>query len=145
VTKGVIKAPEMMAAGSQAVGEAGEVLTLGQKIARVGTQVGSSIKTAGTSIKTEAVAAEGAASMLAHSRVFGGRLAPIVEKIDKPATYLGAGTAVYGVASSLVESLDTDGAKTVTNLMDGPRTLGVDAPAAMGALHFLLAGAGEAR
>ncbi|MFD5540006.1 hypothetical protein ACFWIJ_19880 [Streptomyces sp. NPDC127079] len=118
-------------------GEGDEVLTLGQRLARAGTHVGSSIR-------SEASAAGGAASFLAHARVFGGRLAPIVEKIDKPATILGAGTAVYGVTSSFVGTLDNDAAKTVSNLLDGPRTLGVDVPATLGALHFLLRGAGEA-
>ncbi|WP_371669397.1 hypothetical protein OG985_18020 [Streptomyces sp. NBC_00289] len=126
------------------VGEADEVLTLGQRIARAGTNVGTSIKSMGTSIKTEASAAGGAASLLAHPRVFGGRLAPIVEKIDKPATLLGAGTAVYGVASSVVDSLDSDGATVASSILDGPRTLGVDLPATVGAIHFLLRGAGEA-
>jgi hypothetical protein len=139
--------------GLRAVGESGEllslsgegeeVLTLGQKLARAGTNVGTSFKTVGTTIRSEAAAAGGAASLLAHPRVFGGRLAPIVEKIDKPATILGAGTAVYGVTSSFVDTLDNDAAKTVGNLLDGPRTLGVDVPATVGALHFLLRGAGE--
>ncbi|MEU3517190.1 hypothetical protein ABZ770_18195 [Streptomyces sp. NPDC006654] len=66
-----------------------------------------------------------------------------MEKVDRPATILGAGTAVYGVASSFVGTLDNDAAKTVSNLLDGPRTLGVDVPATMGALHFLLRGASE--
>ncbi|WP_240528902.1 hypothetical protein [Streptomyces humi] len=126
------------------VGEGDEALTLGQRLARAGTNVGTSLKGVGTSIRTEASAAGGAASFLAHSRVFGGRLAPVVEKIDKPATVLGAGTAVYGVTSSFVGTLDNDAAKTVGNLLDGPRTLGVDVPATLGALHFLLRGAGEA-
>ncbi|MDH6220214.1 hypothetical protein [Streptomyces pseudovenezuelae] len=125
-------------------GEADEVLTLGQKLARVGTNTVTSFKTVGTSVREEATAAGGAASMLAHSRVFGGRLAPIVEKVDKPATYLGAGTATYGIVSSSVDSLDNDGTKVASRLLDGPRTLGVDFPAALGAVHFLLRGAGEA-
>jgi hypothetical protein len=137
VAKGLMKAPEALVAASRTVGEVGEVLTLGQKIAQVGT----SVTTIGTSIKTEAAAAEGAASILAHPRVFGGRLAPVLEGIDKPATLLGAGTAVYGVAGSLVESLDNDTASVVTSVLDGPRTLGVDLPATAGALHFLLVGA----
>ncbi|MHC3475519.1 putative T7SS-secreted protein [Streptomyces sp. 7R007] len=144
VFKGLMKTPELMSTMSRAVGEADEVLTLGQKVARAGSLSWSSIKTTGTSIRTEAAAAEGAVNILAHPRVLGGRLAPIVEKIDKPATYLGAGTAVYGVASSLVSSLDSDGAKTATNLLDGPRTLGIDLPATVGALHFFISGAGEA-
>ncbi|MEU6196367.1 hypothetical protein [Streptomyces sp. NPDC047061] len=126
------------------VGEGDEVLTLGQRLARAGANAGTSFKSVGSSIKSEAVAAGGAVSLLAHSRVFGGRLAPIVEKIDKPATILGASTAVYGVTSSFVDTLDNGAAKTVSNLLDGPRTLGIDVPAAMGALHFLLRGAGEA-
>ncbi|MGW3446952.1 hypothetical protein [Streptomyces sp. NPDC001076] len=126
------------------VAEGDEVLTLGQRLVRAEANVGTSLKSVGSSIKSEAAAAGGAASFLAHSRVFGGRLAPIVEKIDKPATILGAGTAVYGVTSSLVDTLDNDAAKTVSNLLDGPRTLGIDVPATMGALHFLLRGAGEA-
>ncbi|MFJ9703976.1 hypothetical protein [Streptomyces sp. NPDC101234] len=140
--------------GLRSLGESGEllslaaegveVLTTGQKLARLGTNAGTSLKTVGTSIRSEAAAAGGAASLLAHSRVFGGRLAPIVEKIDKPATILGAGTAVYGVTSSCADTLDNDAAKTVSNLLDGPRTLGIDVPATMGALHFLLRGAGEA-
>ncbi|MFG3018483.1 hypothetical protein ACGFZQ_08000 [Streptomyces sp. NPDC048254] len=125
------------------VGEGEEVLTLGQKLARAGTNAGTSLKTVGTTIRSEAAAAGGAASLLAHPRVFGGRLAPIVEKVDRPATILGAGTAVYGVTSSFVDTLDNDAAKTVGNLLDGPRTLGVDVPATVGALHFLLRGAGE--
>ncbi|MET7454721.1 hypothetical protein ABZT03_23080 [Streptomyces sp. NPDC005574] len=125
-------------------GEGDEVLTLGQRIARAGTNAGTSIKSMGTSIKTEAAAAGGAVSLLAHPRVFGGRLAPVVEKIDMPATLLGAGTAVYGVASSAVDSLDSDAASVAGSLLDGPRTLGVDLPATVGALHFLLRGAGEA-
>jgi len=137
VAKGLMKAPEALTAASRTVGEVDEVLTLGQKIAQVGT----SVKTVGTSIRTEAAAAEGAASILTHPSVFGGRLAPIVESIDKPATLLGAGTAVYGVAGSLVESLDNDTASVVTSVLDGPRTLGVDLPATAGALHFLLVGA----
>ncbi|MFD3583975.1 hypothetical protein [Streptomyces sp. NPDC058683] len=144
VAKGAMKAPELLSATAAAVGEADEVLTLGQKIARAGVRMGTSIKTVGVSIKTEAVVAEGAVNVLSHPRVFGGRLAPVVEKIDKPATILGAGTAVYGVTSSFVDNLDNDAAKTVTSLLDGPRTLGVDVPATMGALHFLLRGAGEA-
>ncbi|MGW5650990.1 hypothetical protein [Streptomyces humi] len=144
VTKGVMKAPELLSATVGAVGDAEEVLTLGQRIARAGTTAGTSIKTVGVSVRTEAAAAEGAVSVLSHPRVFGGRLAPIIEKVDKPATVLGAGTAVYGVASSAVDALDNDAAKTVTSLLDGPRTLGVDVPATAGALHFLLRGAGEA-
>ncbi|MER5791063.1 hypothetical protein [Streptomyces sp. NPDC001980] len=140
--------------GLRSVGESGEllslvatgdeVLTLGQRLARAGANAGTSLKSVGSSIKSEAEAAGGAASFLAHSRVFGGRLAPIVEKIDKPATILGAGTAVYGVTSSFADTLDSDAARTVGNLLDGPRTLGIDVPATMGALHFLLRGAGEA-
>ncbi|MEV7324735.1 putative T7SS-secreted protein [Streptomyces sp. NPDC093970] len=126
------------------VGEGEETLTLGQRLARAGTNVGTSLETVGTSIRSEAAAAGGAASLLAHPRVFGGRLAPIVEKVDKPATIVGAGTALYGVTSSFAGTLDSDGAKTVGNLLDGPRTLGVDVPATVGALHFLLRGAGEA-
>ncbi|MEU2424472.1 hypothetical protein ABZ619_26225 [Streptomyces sp. NPDC007851] len=144
VTKGVMKAPELLSATARAVGGADEVLTLGQRIARAGTTAGTSVRTVGFSIRAEAAAAEGAVSVLSHSRVFGGRLAPIVEKVDGPATVLGAGTAVYGVASSAVDALDNDAAKTVTSLLDGPRTLGVDVPATAGALHFLLRGAGEA-
>ncbi|MFJ9564387.1 hypothetical protein ACIRQQ_30655 [Streptomyces fuscichromogenes] len=144
VAKGVMKAPELLAATAAPVGEAEEVLTLGQKIVKAGVRAGTSIRTAGVSIRTEASAAEGAVSLLSHPRVFGGRLAPIVEKVDKPATILGAGTAVYGVASSLADALDNDTAKTVANFLDGPRTLGVDVPATAGALHFLLRGAGEA-
>jgi hypothetical protein len=126
------------------VAEGDEVLTLGQKLARLGTNAGTSFKTVGSSIRSEAAAAGGAASLLAHARVFGGRLAPIVEKIDRPATILWAGTAVYGVTSGFVDTLDNDTAKTVSNFLDGPRTLGVDVPATMGALHFLLRGAGDA-
>ncbi|RPE41094.1 hypothetical protein EDD90_4170 [Streptomyces sp. Ag109_O5-1] len=144
VAKGVMKAPELLSATAGPAGEAEEVLTLGQRIARVGVRAGTSIKTVGVSIRTEAAAAEGAVSVLSHPRVLGGRLAPIVEKVDKPATILGAGTAVYGVASSFVGALDNDTAKTVNNLLDGPRTLGLDVPATAGALHFLLRGAGEA-
>ncbi|MFF4348953.1 hypothetical protein [Streptomyces sp. NPDC001530] len=121
--KGAFKAPQLMRAS-------GEVLTLPQKIAAVGT-----------SIKTEATAAGGAVSILAHPKVFGGRLAPIVERIDAPATLLGAGTALYGVAGTLAESLDNDAAKAITSGLDGPRTLGVDLPAAVGAIHFLMFGA----
>ncbi|MFJ5640181.1 hypothetical protein [Streptomyces sp. NPDC093223] len=140
--------------GLRAVGESGqllslvnegeEVLTLGQRLTRAGSNVGTTLATVGTSIRTEAESAGGAASLLAHPRVFGGRLAPIVEKIDKPATIAGAGTALYGVTSSFVDTLDNDAAKTVGNLLDGPRTLGVDVPATVGALHFLLRGAGDA-
>ncbi|MEV6760522.1 hypothetical protein AB0N16_07710 [Streptomyces sp. NPDC051105] len=90
VAKGAMKAPELLSATTTAVGEADEVLTLGQKLARAGVRVGTSIKTVGVSIKTEAAAAEGAVNVLSHPRVFGGRLAPIVEKIDRPATVLGA-------------------------------------------------------
>ncbi|MFK0158889.1 hypothetical protein ACIQVK_43335 [Streptomyces sp. NPDC090493] len=144
VAKGAMKAPELLAATAGPVGEAEGVLTLAQKIARAGVRAGTSIRTVGVSIRTEAAAAEGAVSLLSHPRVLGGRLAPIVEKVDGPATLLGAGTAVYGVASSLADALDNSAAKTVTNLLDGPRTLGVDAPATVGALHFLLRGAGEA-
>ncbi|MGW1624789.1 hypothetical protein [Streptomyces sp. NPDC002172] len=126
------------------VAEGDEVLSLGQRLARAGANAGTSLKAVGSSIRSEAEAAGGAASFLAHSRVFGGRLAPIVEKIDKPATILGASTAVYGVTSSFVDTLDNDAAKTVSNLLDGPRTLGIDVPATMGALHFLLRGTGEA-
>ncbi|MFJ9345981.1 hypothetical protein [Streptomyces sp. NPDC101237] len=140
--------------GLRAVGESGqlaslasegeEVLTLGQRLTRVGSNAGTTLETVGTSIRSEAETAGGAASLLAHPRVFGGRLAPIVEKIDKPATIAGAGTALYGVTSSFVDTLDNDAAKTVGNLLDGPRTLGVDVPATVGALHFLLRGAGDA-
>ncbi|WP_406440071.1 hypothetical protein OHB00_32670 [Streptomyces sp. NBC_00631] len=144
VAKGAMKAPELLAATAGLASEAEEVLTLGQKIAKAGVRAGTSIKVVSVSIRTEAAAAEGAVSLLFHPRVFGGRLAPIVEKVDKPATILGAGTAVYGVASSLVDALDTGTAKTVSNLLDGPRTVGVDVPATAGALHFLLRGAGEA-
>ncbi|MFF4897021.1 hypothetical protein [Streptomyces sp. NPDC001068] len=144
VAKGAMKAPELLSATASVAGEADEALTLGQKIARAGVRAGTSIRTVGASIRTEAAAAEGAVNVLSHPRVFGGRLAPVVEKIDRPATILGAGTAVYGVTSSFVDTLDNDAAKTVTSLLDGPRTLGVDAPATMGALHFLLRGAGEA-
>ncbi|MFJ8492364.1 hypothetical protein ACIRBZ_29040 [Streptomyces sp. NPDC094038] len=143
VAKGAMKAPELLAATAAPVGEAEGVLTLGQKIAKAGVRAGTSIKTVGVSIRTEAAAAEGAVSLLSHPRVLGGRLAPVVEKVDRPATILGAGTAVYGVASSLADALDNGKAKTVANLLDGPRTLGVDVPATAGALHFLLRGAGE--
>ncbi|MFE5031569.1 hypothetical protein [Streptomyces sp. NPDC056683] len=144
VAKGAMKAPELLAATAGQVSEAEGVLTLGQKIAKAGVRAGTSIRTVGVSIRTEAAAAEGAVSLLSHPRVLGGRLAPIVEKVDGPATVLGAGTAVYGVASSLAGALDNGAAKTVTNLLDGPRTLAVDVPATVGALHFLLRGAGEA-
>ncbi|SEE65099.1 hypothetical protein [Streptomyces sp. Ag109_O5-10] len=144
VAKGAMKAPELLAATAGPAGEAEGVLTLGQRIAKARVRAGTSIRTVGVSIRTEAAAAEGAVSLLSHPRVLGGRLAPIVEKVDRPATILGAGTAVYGVASSLAGALDNGTAKTVTNFLDGPRTLGVDVPATAGALHFLLRGAGEA-
>ncbi|MEW1773808.1 hypothetical protein [Streptomyces sp. NPDC086777] len=144
VAKGAMKAPELLAATAGPAGGAEGALTLGQKIARAGVRAGTSIRTVGVSIRTEAAAAEGAVSLLSHPRVLGGRLAPIVEKVEGPATILGAGTAVYGVASSLAGALDNDTAETVTDLLDGPRTLGVDVPATVGALHFLLRGAGEA-
>ncbi|MGY5049800.1 hypothetical protein ACWDE0_29940 [Streptomyces sp. 900105755] len=140
--------------GLRSVGESGELLslvasgdeglTLGQRLARAGANAGTALRSVGSSIQAEAEAAGGAASFLAHSRVCGGRLAPIVEKIDKPATILGAGTAVYGVTSSFVDTLDNDATKTVGNLLDGPRTLGIDVPATLGAVHFLLRGAGDA-
>ncbi|MEU2771915.1 hypothetical protein ABZ646_03080 [Streptomyces sp. NPDC007162] len=144
VAKGTMKAPELLSATAGAAGGTDEVLTLEQRIVRAGIRTGTSIKTVGVSIRTEAEAAEGAVSVLSHPRVFGGRLAPIVERVDKPATILGAGTAVYGVASSFVDALDNDTAKTLTSFLDGPRTLAVDVPATAGALHFLLRGAGEA-
>ncbi|MEU6283912.1 putative T7SS-secreted protein [Streptomyces sp. NPDC047028] len=122
-------------------GEGDEALSLGQTVARVGTNVRTSVKAVGASVKAEASTAEGAVSMFSHPRVFGGRLAPIVEKIDAPATYLGAGTAVYGVASSLADGLDNDTTKATSNVLDGTRTVGVDLPATAGALHFLLRGA----
>jgi hypothetical protein len=103
----------------------------------------TSVKAIGTSVRSEAVTTEGALNILAHPRVFGGRLAPIAEKVDAPATYLGAGTALYGVASDGADCLDTDEANTTANLLDGPRTLGVDFPATLGTIHFLLRGAGE--
>jgi len=138
VAKGAMKAPELFTAASRATGEANEVLTLGQKIAKAGKTIGTSL---GTSIKTQAASAEGAASILAHEKVFGGRLAPIVEAVDKPATILGAGTAMYGVAGSVWESLDNDTASAITSGLDGPRTAGVDLPATLGALHFFVVGA----
>ncbi|MFD8815423.1 hypothetical protein ACFV23_28995, partial [Streptomyces sp. NPDC059627] len=100
------------------VAEGDEVLTLGQRLARAGTNVGTSLKSVGSSIKSEAEAAGGAASFLAHSRVFGGRIGPIVEKIDKPATILGAGTAVNCLASSIADTIDNDAAKSVSYLLD---------------------------
>ncbi|KPI04210.1 hypothetical protein OK074_4737 [Actinobacteria bacterium OK074] len=137
--------------GVQLVGESGEllslaggadeVLTLGQKIARVGTNTVTSAKTVGVEIKSQAQAAEGALSFLSHPRVLGGRLAPAVEKVDKPATFLGAGTAVFGVAASSVKSLDNDTANKIINVLDSTRTVAVDLPATAGALHFLIAGA----
>ncbi|MEU5093323.1 hypothetical protein [Streptomyces sp. NPDC020996] len=125
-------------------GQADEVLTFNQKLARLGTNAMTSGRTVGSSIRTEAAATEGAVNILAKPWVFGGRLAPAVEAVDKPATYLGAGTAAYGVVSSAVDSLDSDTATTATNLLDGPRTLGVDIPATLGVLHFFVVGAGEA-
>jgi hypothetical protein len=141
VAKGVMKAPELMVASSRAVGEVGEAATLGQKIARFGTTTLTSTKAVGTEIKSQAEAAEGAVSFLSHPRVFGGRLAPAIEKVDKPATLLGAGTAVFGVAASGAKSLDNDTANKVISVLDGTRTLAVDLPATAGALHFLIAGA----
>jgi hypothetical protein len=138
VAKGATKAPELFTAASRATGEADEVLTLGQKIAKAGKTFGTSL---GTSIKTQAVEAEGAASFLAHEKVFGGRLAPFVEAVDTPATILGAGTALYGLAGSVWDSLDNDTASVITSGLDGPRTAGVDLPATLGALHFFVVGA----
>ncbi|MFI5683773.1 hypothetical protein [Streptomyces sp. NPDC051636] len=141
VAKGAMKAPESLAVASRTAGEADEVLTLGQKIAKAGTSIKTVGAAVGTSVKAQAAATEGAASILAHEKVFGGRLGPIVERADRPATILGAGTAVYGVAGSVVESLDNDTATVITSGLDGPRTLGVDVPATFGALHFLVFGA----
>ncbi|EPD54699.1 hypothetical protein HMPREF1211_07942 [Streptomyces sp. HGB0020] len=138
VTKSALKAPELFRAASRATGEADEVLSLGQKIAKTGMTFGSNL---GTSIKAQATAAEGAASILAHEKVFGGRLAPIVEAVDKPATVLGAGTALYGVASSVWDNLDNDTASVISSGLDGPRTAAVDLPATLGALHFFVVGA----
>ncbi|MFF8944260.1 DivIVA domain-containing protein [Streptomyces sp. NPDC014864] len=130
VTKGLLKTPEVWSAAARSADEA---LTFGQKAAAVGS-----------SIREEASAIDEAPSLLERVNVFGARTEDVLPKVETASTWLGAGTAVYGVAGSLYDTLDSDGAKTVTSVVDGVRTGAVDAPAAAGVLHFLFKGVAAA-
>ncbi|MDQ1016584.1 hypothetical protein [Streptomyces afghaniensis] len=130
VTKGLMKAPEALSAAARTADEA---LTFGQKAATVGA-----------SIREEAVAISDAPSLLERVRVFGAHTDQVLPKVEAGATWLGAGTAAYGIAGSLYDTLDSDGAKTVTGALDGVRTSVIDGAATAGVLNYLFRGVAAA-
>ncbi|MEU3887436.1 hypothetical protein [Streptomyces sp. NPDC029041] len=130
VTKGLMKAPEALSAAARTADEA---LTFGQKAAAVGA-----------SIREEAVAISEAPSVLERSRVFGASTDRVLPKVEAGATWLGAGTAAYGIAGSLYDTLDSDGAKAVTGTLDGVRTGVIDGAATAGVLKYLFRGVAAA-
>ncbi|MFF0005935.1 hypothetical protein ACFYQT_21170 [Streptomyces tibetensis] len=130
VTKGLMKAPEALSAAARTADEA---LTFGQKAAAVGA-----------SIREEAVAISEAPSVLERSRVFGASTSQVLPKVEAGATWLGAGTAAYGIAGSLYDTLDSDGAKAVTGTLDGVRTGVIDGAATAGVLKYLFRGVAAA-
>lgn len=130
VTKGLTKAPEALSA---AVRTADEALTFGQRAATVGA-----------SIREEAVAISEAPGLLEQVRVFGAHTGQVLPKVEAGATWLGAGTAAYGIAGSLYDTLDSDGAKIATGTLDGVRTGVIDGAATAGVLKYLLRGVADA-
>ncbi|MET8948996.1 hypothetical protein ABZX30_37160 [Streptomyces sp. NPDC004542] len=128
VAKGLMKAPEALSAAARSA-EGG--LALGQKVATVGS-----------TIRDEAVAISDTESLLQRVNVFGARTRDVLPVVERTATWLGAGTAVYGVAGSLYDSMGSDSgaAKAVTFTLDGLRTGTVDGSATIGILHYLFRG-----
>ncbi|MFF4400111.1 hypothetical protein [Streptomyces sp. NPDC001480] len=132
VTKGLMKTPEALSAAAQSAESA---FTLGQKVATVGS-----------TIRDEALAISDSASLLERVNVFGARTGDVLPVVENTATWLGAGTAVYGVSGSLYDSLgsDSDAAKAVASTLDGVRTGTVDGSATAGVLHYLFRGVAAA-
>lgn len=132
VAKGLMKAPEALSAAARSAEGA---LALGQKVTTVGS-----------TIRDEALALSDAQSLLERVNVFGARTGDVLPVVESTATWLGAGTAVYGVGGSLYDSLgsDSDAAKAVTSTLDGIRTGTVDGSATVGVLHYLFRGVAEA-
>ncbi|MFB7500293.1 hypothetical protein ACFC09_37415 [Streptomyces sp. NPDC056161] len=130
VGKGLLKAPEALSAAARA---ADETFTFTQKVATVGV-----------SIREEAVAISDAPGVLEGMRVFGARTEQILPKVETTATWLGAGTAVYGLAGSVYDTLDSDGAKVTSNVLDGVRTGAIDGTGTASILKYLFRGVSEA-
>ncbi|MFD8223730.1 hypothetical protein ACFV16_06095 [Streptomyces massasporeus] len=130
VTKGLMKAPEALSAAARTADGA---LTFGQKAATVGA-----------SIREEAVAISEAPSVLERARVFGANTGQVLPKVEAGSTWLGAGTAAYGITGSLYDTLDSDGAKAVTGTLDGVRTSVIDGAATAGVLKYLFTGVAAA-
>ncbi|NUP74571.1 MAG: hypothetical protein HOQ07_07970, partial [Sinomonas sp.] len=130
VTKGLLRAPEALGAAARSTDGA---LTVGQKMA-----------TLGASIREEAVALSEAPSLLETMEVFGASTATVLPKVETAATWLGAGTAAYGLAASYYDSLDTDGASVVMSTLDGVRTGSIDGSATVGVFDYLFRGVAAA-
>lgn len=132
VTRGLMKAPEALSAAARSTEEA---LTFTQKAATVGS-----------SIRQETVAISSTQSLLERVNVFGARTGDVLPVVENTATWLGAGTATYGVAGSAYDSLgsDSDGARAVTSTLDGVRTGTIDGSATVGVLHYLFQGVAAA-
>ncbi|MFF4561059.1 putative T7SS-secreted protein [Streptomyces sp. NPDC001435] len=132
VTRGLMKAPEALSAAARSTEEA---LDFSQKAAMVGS-----------SIREEAVAVSSTQSLLERVNVFGARTGDVLPVVENTATWLGAGTATYGVAGSAYDSLgsDSDGAQAVTSTLDGVRTGTIDGSATVGVLHYLFQGVAAA-
>ncbi|MEU6549642.1 hypothetical protein ABZ915_05010 [Streptomyces sp. NPDC046915] len=132
VARGLMKAPEALSAAARSAEGA---LALGQKVTTVGS-----------TIRDEALAISDSTSLLERANVFGARTGDVLPVVENTATWLGAGTAVYGVAGSLYDSLgsDSDAVKAVTSTLDGVRTGTVDGSATAGVLHYLFGGVAAA-
>ncbi|GGJ18338.1 hypothetical protein [Streptomyces brasiliensis] len=131
-TKGLMKAPEALTAAARSAEGA---LTVGQRVATVGS-----------SIREEAQAISSAPSLLERVNVFGARTGDVLPAVETTATWLGAGTAVYGVVGSAYDSLGGDGdtAKAITSTLDGVRTATIDGSATASVLHYLFTGVAAA-
>ncbi|MFE9613687.1 hypothetical protein [Streptomyces sp. NPDC006012] len=130
VGKGLLKAPEALSVAARA---ADGTFTFTQRVATVGA-----------SIREEAVAISDAPGVLEGMRVFGARTEQILPKVEATATWLGAGTAVYGLAGSVYDTLDSDGAKMTSNVLDGVRTGAIDGTGTASILKYVFRGVSEA-
>ncbi|MCI3246054.1 WXG100 family type VII secretion target [Streptomyces spinosisporus] len=127
VVKGGLRAPAAIRA---AAATTEGTLSIGQRIAAIGT-----------SVKEEATAISEAPGLLEKFRVFGAQTDSVLPKVEKAATWLGAGTSATGLVGSAYDALDSDGVKVTTSVLDGARTAGIDLTGASGVVRYLVRGA----
>jgi hypothetical protein len=127
VVKGGLRAPAAIRA---AAATTEGTLSLGQRIAVIGT-----------SVKEEATAISEAPGLLEKFRVFGAQTDSVLPKVEKAATWLGAGTSATGLVGSAYDAFDSDGVKAATSALDGARTAGIDLTGTSGVIRYLVQGA----